>query len=425
MPEADPLRGVFGMPFAEQVAFFRRKLGKLVSTERWDDMLREAHDDAFMVAGAVQMDLLTDLAAAVDKAIAQGTGIEAFRKDFRAIVRRNGWTGWTGEGSVKGEAWRVGTIYVTNVRTSYAAGRLAQLRAGNYALWVYFHGGSLEPRPEHLSWNGIALPPDHPFWTTHYPPSDWGCSCYAIGARTPAGVRRLGGDPDKKLPANWNRIDPRTGAPIGVGRGWDYAPGKTVSHLIGAMAEKVRHWQHALAKAFMDRLPTKSADELSEAFRALPGTADDTRRYAQRVLDPPPIDAEPGAAGPPPVRTLGLLRSDQVRRVREVADADVERFDLTLDPFAIRHVEKEHGNERAEARRGQRAVTSADYALLPQLVSESDTIEEAGKSWKTGAQLVRFVWDRGGEEWVATFEVRKGRKSLALETLFIRLRKRG
>jgi hypothetical protein len=238
-------------------------------------------------------------------------------------------------------------------------------------------------------------------------------------------VRRLGGDLAKELPTNWNRIDPRTGAPIGIGRGWDYAPGNTVSHLIGAMAEKVRHWQHALAKAFMDRLPTRSADELSEAFRALPGTADDTRRYAQRVLDPPAIDTDPGAAGPPPVRTLGLLRSDQVRHIRQVADTDVERFDLTLDPFAIRHVDKEHGNARAEARRGQRAVTIADYALLPQLVSESDTIEEAGKSWKTGAQLVRFVWDRGGEEWVATFEIRKGRKSLALETLFIRLRKRG
>ena len=37
-----------------------------------------------------------DLKAGVDKAIAEGRGIEAFRKDFRAIVQKHGWTGWTG-----------------------------------------------------------------------------------------------------------------------------------------------------------------------------------------------------------------------------------------------------------------------------------------------------------------------------------------
>jgi hypothetical protein len=110
--------------------FFRRKLGNLGSDRLrarepgMGRLLGAAHDDAFMVAGATKADLLTDLAAAVDKAIAEGRGIEDFRKDFRAIVAKNGWTGWTGEGSVKGEAWRVGVIYRTNAYTSYAAGRL-------------------------------------------------------------------------------------------------------------------------------------------------------------------------------------------------------------------------------------------------------------------------------------------------------------
>lgn len=236
------LTGVFGKPFPEQVAFFRQKLGNLVPTRVWTDMLAEEHDRGFMVAGAMKADLLTDLAAAVDKAIAEGRGIEEFRRDFRAIVAKNGWTGWTGEGSVKGEAWRVKTILRTNAYTSYSAGRFAQLKAGNFAFWVYRHGGSLEPRPEHLSWNGVALPPDHPFWNTHYPPSAWGCSCYVVGADTAAGVRRLRGDPDKKLPGNWQSIDPKTGTPVGIGRGWGYAPGKSVTPLVQVMAEKMRQW---------------------------------------------------------------------------------------------------------------------------------------------------------------------------------------
>lgn len=40
MPE--PVSGVYRRPFTEQVAFFRNKLGNLVPTERWDDMLRDA-----------------------------------------------------------------------------------------------------------------------------------------------------------------------------------------------------------------------------------------------------------------------------------------------------------------------------------------------------------------------------------------------
>lgn len=278
----DEIRGVFHRPFAEQVAFFRRKLRNLVPTQAWDDLVGAAHDDAFMVAGAAKADLLTDLAAAVDKAISEGRGIEDFRKDFRAIVAKNGWTGWAGEGSVKGEAWRVGVIYRTNAYTSYSAGRLAQLRAGNYPLWVYRHGGSVHPRPVHLSWDGLVLPPDHPFWSTHYPPSDWGCSCYALGARSEAGAARLGGKLGKQLPAGWNRIDPKTGAPVGIGKGWGYAPGATVSDEVNRLAAKMRAWDPPIAEAFLDELPAERAAALRAAYDALPTTQDDKRREDAR-----------------------------------------------------------------------------------------------------------------------------------------------
>jgi len=270
--------GVFGSPFAEQVAFFRQKLGNLVPTERWDDLLAAEHDRAFMVAGATKAELLSDLAAAVDKAIAEGRGIEDFRKDFREIVARNGWTGWTGEGSVKGEAWRVRTIYRTNSYTSYAAGRYAQLKEGNFKYWVYRHGGSMEPRPQHLSWDGVALPPDHPFWTTHYPPSDWGCSCYVVGTNTAAGVRRLGGDPAKKLPANWQAIDPKTGAPVGIGKGWNYAPGASVASTVSALAQRISLWPAQVGAAFGGALP--------ESARA--ALADDFQSFVEQALSGPP-----------------------------------------------------------------------------------------------------------------------------------------
>ena len=235
----DPVEGAFRLPFAEQVAAFRLRLGDLVPTARWDDLRHAQHDRAFMVAGAVKADLLADLAKAVDKAIAEGTGFDAFKKDFRGIVEKHGWHGWTGEGTPKGEAWRMRVIYRTNMATSYAAGRMAQLVDGKFKFWVYKHGGSLEPRVQHLAWDGVALAPDHPFWAEHFPPNDWGCSCRVFGARTEAGIKRVNGDPSKGLPDDWQAISSKTGAPVGIGKGWDYAPGASVADTVIALRGKL------------------------------------------------------------------------------------------------------------------------------------------------------------------------------------------
>ena len=251
------LSTTFRRPFREQTAAFRLRLGDLVPTARWDDITRAQHDRAFMVAGAQKADLLADLATAVDKAISQGTSLEEFRRDFRATVTRRGWHGWTGEGSTRGEAWRTRVIYRTNIATSYAAGRMAQLIEGNFAFWIYRHGGSSEPRVIHLGWDGLVLPPDHPFWVTHGPPNGWGCSCYVIGARTEAGARRRGGDPDKRLPDDWQSRDPRTGAPKGIDKGWDYTPGATAVADVLALRDK------------LDLLPPEPSVDLIQSWLGL------------------------------------------------------------------------------------------------------------------------------------------------------------
>lgn len=229
----------FRRPFAEQVAAWWLRLANQVDTATWRDLWQSQHDSAFVVAGALKADVLGDLAEAVDKAITRGTTLEEFRRDFRRIVETRGWHGWTGEGSVKGEAWRTRVIYQTNMRTSYMAGRHAQLMAGEFKYWVYRHGGSREPRPHHLAWDGVALPPDHPFWAQHYPPNGWGCSCRVFGARTEAGIRRVGGDPGKTLPDGWDAIDGRTGAQAGIDKGWGYAPGASVARTVSSLAGKL------------------------------------------------------------------------------------------------------------------------------------------------------------------------------------------
>lgn len=228
-PEQPALRAAFRQPFREQIDAFRLRLGTLVPTARWDDIWKAQHDRAFMVAGAAKADLLADLAAAVDRAVTDGVPFDQFRTEFLDIADRHGWRGWTGDESDRRRTWRAMTIYRTNLRTSYMAGRHAQLVEGGFRYWVYRHGGSAEPRVQHLGWDGLILPPDHPFWATHFPPNGWGCSCYVIGARSMRSAVRRGGKPELTLPDNWADIDPATGEPRGLDRGWGYAPGATVT----------------------------------------------------------------------------------------------------------------------------------------------------------------------------------------------------
>lgn len=217
----------FGTPFDAQIAYLRAKLA--LPTERWGEIQSAAHDRAFVVAGAAKADLVADLQATMVQRAADGLGLEAFRRDFRDIVAKHGWTGWTGEGTAEGEAWRTRVIYKTNMATSYAAGRRSQMLEPGYVrlrpFWRYLHSDSvMHPRPHHLAWHGITLRYDHPFFKTHFAPNGHGCECriVAVSAREGEASARAGlGEP----PQGWDQIDPRTGAPVGIDKGFDHAPG--------------------------------------------------------------------------------------------------------------------------------------------------------------------------------------------------------
>ncbi|WP_438438896.1 PBECR2 nuclease fold domain-containing protein [Hydrogenophilus thermoluteolus] len=240
MPAAPDLSAVLRQPFAEQAAFFRGKLGNLVPTAKWDDLWKSQHDRAFMVAGAAKADLLADLAEAVDEAIADGDTLDKFRQRFGEIVQKHGWHGWTGEDSKAGRAWRTRIIYQTNLATSYAAGRLAQLRQAGFKYWVYKHSGAEHPRLQHKAWHGLTLPADHPFWQAHYPPNGWGCGCRVVGANGPAGAKLLGGDPSYDTPPpGWDAIDRRTGEPPGIDKGWGYMPGATAADRLHGLVPRM------------------------------------------------------------------------------------------------------------------------------------------------------------------------------------------
>lgn len=250
------------LPFNEQVAYFKGKLN--LPSRSWTDIYTAEHDYAFVVAGAVKRDLLTDLRGAVEKSIANGTTLEQFRKDFDQVVGKHGW-------QHQGErGWRTNVIWETNLRQSYNAGREAQMADPELRkrrpYGVYRHGDSAHPRPMHLSWNGTTLPLDDAWWATHTPSCGWGCKCkkFMLSARD---VERQGLTVGPAPEIEWeDRVigknspnGPHTvRVPKGIDPGFEYAPGQ--SRLANAVPQLRPR----------DSLPTPSATKVTLPTAGLP-----------------------------------------------------------------------------------------------------------------------------------------------------------
>ncbi len=159
------------LPFDDAIATFRQKLVNL-PTNTWKDIWQGQHAKAFVIAGGTKDAFLTDMRAAVDKGIAKGTTLEAFRKDFDQIVEQHGWKYKGGRG------WRTAVIFNTNLAVAYDGGHWKQMtdpdmmRMRPYLRYVPSY--SRNKRPEHIEWYNLVLPKDHPFWKTHAPRNGFG-----------------------------------------------------------------------------------------------------------------------------------------------------------------------------------------------------------------------------------------------------------
>ncbi len=262
------------LPFREQIDFFRQKVS--VPTRAWTDVWREAHDTAFMVAGAYKADLLGDLRQAVDKAITGGTTLREFRADFDQIVARHGW-------QYKGSrGWRTRVIYETNLRTSYSAGRYKQLTdsamLARRPYWIYEHSpASVHPRPLHLAWSGTVLEASDPWWSTHFTPNGWGCKCSVRAlSRRDAEARGISEAPADGV-REWTAPDGSAHeVPNGIDPGFDYAPGSTTpsEHARGVLASGADELPEALGSQLREDLahpPPPLGDYVARGKAAMEG----------------------------------------------------------------------------------------------------------------------------------------------------------
>ena len=208
----------------------------------WRDFSFDEHAHAFTVAKSAGFDILQDIKGELEKAIAGHMDFEEFRKNLEPLLKAKGWWGQkhlpdplTGE--VKkvqlGSARRLRTIHWANTRTAYGAGQWERARRTREVLpyLVYVISTAEKKRPLHMSWVGTMLPVEHPWWSTHYPPSAWGCMCRVRQAsQSEAEASGYVDDqpaPDDGYTSFTNR---RTGevvqVPRGVDPGWGQNPGQ-------------------------------------------------------------------------------------------------------------------------------------------------------------------------------------------------------
>lgn len=392
----DPALAAYGsLPFAEQIAFFKAKVA--LPSARWTDLWQAAHDRAFVVAGATKMDLLADLRAAVLQGVAAGGTLAEFRRDFEALVDKHGWTGWTGEGSEAGRAWRTRVIYATNLRTSYAAGRYAQAQAlaDRRPYWRYHHNDTVtHPRPLHKSWDGLVLRHDDPWWRSHWPPNGWGCRC-RIETLADRDLKRLGKDGPDRAPddGTYDWVDQRTkrvyrDIPQGIDPGWDYAPGAT--------------WHPDL-----DKYPYELARELVAA-NLRDGVFD---RWHQRIAGQVAAElTKPAYAGLDKAATITSLRTTLARG--EVCPVAV------LPPPLVGKLEV-----------ATQVVGLSDWDLVKQQVSRAGkdfdalaylnaqvTLEHPGLVVRENEQMTLFVADAAGHWYAGVVQQTATRRGLFLKS---------
>jgi hypothetical protein len=94
---------------------------------------------------------------------------------------------------------------------------------------------------------------------------------------------------------------------------------------------------------------------------------------------------------------------------------DVSGYSHVIDSSAVRHVLNRHGSV-SELQKGQLPVTKEDFAQLPNIVTNPDAVQYAGKT-KIGRDAVQYL-KRVGNDVVVVEEARTGRKQLALTSMW-------
>ncbi len=173
--------------FDEAVLWFRSRLPNL-SDDEWLKLLTQTGFESKTWASKAQLDLVAQVWAGIDTAIEQGGTFAEFKAKLTDDVR----AAWGGQAQV--DASRLETIFRTNVQMAYGAGRVEQLQDPDVLesrpFWRYSAIHDARTSEICKACDGVVLPANHPWWSSHQPPLHHRCRCSIISMRATAAERR-------------------------------------------------------------------------------------------------------------------------------------------------------------------------------------------------------------------------------------------
>lgn len=176
--------------FEDAIAWFRKRVA-MTRAER-DRLTDEARLRSFWVSHVAQADIVAQAWKAIDKALATGTSLAQFKKEIGPALR----SAWSG--SVKDPAWRLETIFRTNVQSAYSAGRTRQALKPEVLedrpVWMF--DAILDGRETEIceACDNTKLQATHDWWRSHTPPLHFNCRSSVISL-TPEQAGKLSAPP--------------------------------------------------------------------------------------------------------------------------------------------------------------------------------------------------------------------------------------
>lgn len=267
-----PSGDAFDVAPEKAIAYFQAK--GLKPTFSYGEMLDQQHDKSFTVAKMMSIDMLGQVRASLDSALANGTPYKEWADTITPILQSGGWWGRkkvvdpiTGQEIVAqlGSPWRLETIFRTNMQTSYAAGAWQEIEAqAEIAPFLMYDAvDDFRTRPLHASWDRKVLPVAHHWWQTHYPPNGYNCRCGVIQLSAEE-VESLGLTVARQEPQDGFRkwTNPRTGdvhyIPNGLDPGFEHNAGKSHAQTLKALAAEKEQLLQGDMKAAAQRAEAKA-----------------------------------------------------------------------------------------------------------------------------------------------------------------------
>lgn len=205
--DAADIRYALDLPPTRAIRYLQSKGLRITGSAQ--DMLNEQHGKDFTVANVLKADVLADIQTELLRSLRNGTTFEDWKKQIIPRLQARGWWGYdysaeqlqragrihaeTGEIRKGLNAWRLKTIFQTNMQSAYMAGRWRELseQTGTRPYWQYVAVRDAQTRPSHEALHGKVFRWDDPIWKVIWPPNGYNCRC-SVRALSERDLQRRG-----------------------------------------------------------------------------------------------------------------------------------------------------------------------------------------------------------------------------------------